>query len=117
MEVIPICTVDKNWVGSSASFSAILAELLPPCARAVNRDFRAVTSAISDIAKIPFKTIKPTRMKISIKFLYAPRIKKKDSDLPSGQVLKKLNEGLIPPSPPKWRGSERLSLQANNQRQ
>src|SRR5687768_17953604 len=66
MDVMPIWTVDKNWVGSSASLRAVWAELLPLAASLIRRDFLAVTIAISDIAKSPLMTIRPSKIKISM---------------------------------------------------
>ena len=66
IDVIPICTVDKKLVGSSASLSAVLAPLSPSAACLAKRALRAVTMAISDIAKTPFNTIRPISIKNSI---------------------------------------------------
>ena len=66
IEVMPICTAERNWVGSSASFNAILAPRLPRPASASRRDFLAVTIAISDMANTPLRRIRPIRTKTSI---------------------------------------------------
>ena len=57
-EVIPICTVERNRVGSDPSSVAILAEESPRSTNGCRRARRALTSAISDIAKKPLRTIR-----------------------------------------------------------
>ena len=61
--VMPICMVDRNRSGSSASFRAVFAVLLPLFISLERLDFRAETRAISDMARIPFSSI---RIKIII---------------------------------------------------
>ena len=58
MEVIPICTVDRNRVGSSASFTAAAARRVSLPGEVASRGRRAVSSATSDMAKTPFRRIR-----------------------------------------------------------
>ncbi len=60
IEVIPICTVERNRVGSEPSSIARRAEESPASERGCRRARRALTSAISDMAKNPFNTISTT---------------------------------------------------------
>lgn len=62
MDVMPIWMVDRNRVGSSPSLAAAMALLSPASMCFCNRALRAVTSAISDIAKMPLMRI--SRMRI-----------------------------------------------------
>ena len=65
MSVMPICTVERKRSGSLASFSAILADLLP-FLRSVDRlDLRAEMTAISDMANMPLSKISIRIMAIS----------------------------------------------------
>ncbi len=56
MRVMPICTVERKPVGSSASFSARAAPRLPDLAMVSRRARRAETMASSDMAKKPLST-------------------------------------------------------------
>ena len=56
IEVMPICTVDRKRVGSAPSVAATRAVPLPRSINGCSRALRALTSAISDIAKKPFST-------------------------------------------------------------
>ena len=51
MEVMPTCTVERNWVGWSCSSMAALAPLSPASAMAISRVLRLAANAISDMAK------------------------------------------------------------------
>ena len=63
---MPIWIVDRKRVGSSPSSIATRADASPSSASRASRPRRAVTRAISDIAKAPFSRIRATRRKISI---------------------------------------------------
>ena len=66
MRVMPIWTADRNLSGSDESFSAVFAALLPLLASACRLDFLAEITAISDMAKIPFRRIRNIMMNISL---------------------------------------------------
>ena len=76
ISVIPICTVEKNLSGFSAKASASFADLLPFFASRARFDFLSETSAISDIARIPFDMISAAIMTNSIfcRLIIIPRI-------------------------------------------
>jgi hypothetical protein len=57
MEVMPTCTVERNWVGCSSSRSAMAAPLSPASARHARRALRLEASASSDIANTPLSTV------------------------------------------------------------
>ena len=57
IDVMPICTVERNWVGFSISLSAASAPMSPDSARAARRARRLVDSAISDIANKALHTV------------------------------------------------------------
>ena len=59
IKVIPICTVDRNLSGSSASFSAAIAPRLPFFASEARRVFLAEINATSDIENTPLRSISP----------------------------------------------------------
>ena len=65
IRVIPICTVDRNLFGFSASSSAVFAPELPFFISFSNLNFLDETNAISDIEKIPFNKIKMIIIRIS----------------------------------------------------
>jgi hypothetical protein len=58
--------VDKNLVGSSPSLTAAAAPLSPSSINFWSFVLRAVTKAISDIAKTPFKQINAKSIAISM---------------------------------------------------
>ena len=66
MSVMPICTVDRNLSGSPESARAARAGLLPLRASVSSLDLRADTNAISDIERMPFRTISSRMITISI---------------------------------------------------
>src|SRR6185369_366898 len=51
IKVMPTCTAERNWVGSSESLSASAAPRCPRSARFCNRGRRDETMASSDMAK------------------------------------------------------------------
>ena len=57
MEVMPTCTVDRNWVGCSSSLSAACAPPSPASAMAASRALRVEASAISDMANRPLSSV------------------------------------------------------------
>ena len=63
--VMPICTEERNLPGSSASFRATSAPLLPSCAMTLSRAGRDETTASSDIANAPLSRVSTTTMRIS----------------------------------------------------
>ncbi|SMG64912.1 hypothetical protein BMETH_284_2 [methanotrophic bacterial endosymbiont of Bathymodiolus sp.] len=75
IDVMPICTVDKNLVGSSDNLSATAADLSPSAANFTKRAFLAVTRAISDMANKPLVTIRPIRISTSTSTLLFSRAK------------------------------------------
>lgn len=70
IRVIPICTVDKNLLGSVESLRAAIAFGLPIFASFNNFDFRADMIAISDIENNPFNNIRSNIINISIVIFY-----------------------------------------------
>ena len=58
INVMPICTVERNRVGLSESSSATPAPLEPEAARCCRRALRAEMIASSDMAKNPFSKSK-----------------------------------------------------------
>ena len=66
IKVIPIWVVESNLFGELAKSKAACALGLPFFAALSNLFFLAEINAISDIANIPFKTIKNNIIKISI---------------------------------------------------
>jgi histone H3/H4 len=66
MEVMPICTVERNCVGASISFSAATAPVSPVSARAARRARRLVERAISDIANNALRVVNKARRKTSM---------------------------------------------------
>ncbi|EKD96983.1 MAG: hypothetical protein ACD_23C01153G0001 [uncultured bacterium] len=66
IEVMPTCTVDKNWFGLSSSVSAASAPLSPASVMALRRDLRLAASASSDMAKTPLSSVKKIISKISM---------------------------------------------------
>ena len=67
IDVMPICTVDKNCVGCAIKRSAACAPVSPASANAAKRALRLEDSAISDMANKPFKKVKKTISNTSIK--------------------------------------------------
>lgn len=63
--VIPICTVDRKRPGFSARVMAIWAPRLPLFARTRNLAGREETTASSDIARTPFRSVSSTTVIIS----------------------------------------------------
>ena len=57
MEVMPTCTVERNWVGRSCSTTAATAPSSPASAMAVRRALRLAVKSISDIAKAAFSKV------------------------------------------------------------
>ena len=66
IEVIPTCTVDKNWLGLPSSSSAALAPWLPASASAARRARLLPASASSDMANTPLSSVKKTISKNSM---------------------------------------------------
>jgi histone H3/H4 len=66
MEVMPICTVERNCVGASISFSAAAAPVSPVSARAARRARRLVERAISDIANTALSVVSKASRKTSM---------------------------------------------------
>ena len=56
MDVIPIWTVERNWVGLSSKRRAAIAPASPVSAITCNLALRLAAKAISDMAKIPLIT-------------------------------------------------------------
>src|SRR5690606_31460892 len=83
--------------------SAAFAEALPLALSAASRDLRAVTIAISDMAKMPLRRIRPTRIRNSIKMLCSPRSGQcYQQTTPRGQKsLETHNFEEDPPGPPR----------------
>ena len=55
--VMPICTLDRNRLGSSISLSAARAPLLPRFDRSFNRALREDTTASSDMDNTPLISV------------------------------------------------------------
>ena len=66
IDVMPTCTVDKNWLGLSSSVNEARAPLLPSSAMLFRRAFRLAASASSDMANTPFSSVKKTTNKNSM---------------------------------------------------
>lgn len=66
IEVMPICTVDRNCVGDSISLRAAIAPASPASARAARRARRLVASAISDIANNALHVVSNANRRTSI---------------------------------------------------
>ena len=66
MEVMPTCTVDKNWLGLPSSSSAALAPWLPASASAPSLERLLPASASSDMANTPLSSVKKTISKNSM---------------------------------------------------
>ena len=66
MDVMPICTVDRNWVGFAISLSAARAPLSPASLSAAKRALRLDAKAISDMANTPFKRVSKTISRTSM---------------------------------------------------
>jgi hypothetical protein len=66
MEVMPICTVERNCVGDSIRFSAAAAPASPVSASAARRARRLVDRAISDIANAALSVVSKARRKTSM---------------------------------------------------
>src|SRR4029450_8363376 len=66
IKVMHICTANKKWLGVLASSKAVFALVLPLLAQSCSRDFRAVTTAISDMANTPLAKMSNTIMSTSI---------------------------------------------------
>ena len=60
IDVIPTCTVDKNWLGFPKSSKAACAPLSPASIKAVRRALRLPANANSDMAKTPLRSVKKT---------------------------------------------------------
>ena len=65
IRLMPICADDRNLPGSSASFSATAAPLLPSAAMTFSRAGRAETTASSDMDSSPFRRTRTMTMTIS----------------------------------------------------
>jgi hypothetical protein len=61
---IPICTVERNRVGPSASSIAVRAPRSPASARCPRRALREETKAVSDMAKRPLRRVSATMIAI-----------------------------------------------------
>ncbi len=57
IEVMPTCTVDRNWVGCSSRRSAVAAPASSASASAISRALRLDARAISDIANTPLSSV------------------------------------------------------------
>ena len=57
IEVMPICTVERNWVGLSCSASAARAPASPVSAITCSRALRLAARDISDMANTPLSRI------------------------------------------------------------
>ena len=66
IEVMPTCTVDKNWFGLPSRVSAAWAPLSPASAMAPSRALRLAASASSDIAKTPLSRVRKTISRTSM---------------------------------------------------
>jgi L-fucose isomerase-like protein len=66
MDVMPIWMAERNRVGSSPSFTAAAAALSPSSINFCSLALRAVTNAISDIAKRPLRTMRAASMATSM---------------------------------------------------
>jgi len=66
MEVMPTCTDDRNCVGFSSSFSAVMEPLSPASAMAARRALRLEASASSDMANAPLSSVRKTMRRVSI---------------------------------------------------
>ena len=66
IEVMPICTLDRNCVGSSISLSAAAAPASPVSASAARRARRLVERAISDIANNALSVVSKASRKTSM---------------------------------------------------
>ena len=66
IEVIPICTVDKNCVGCASKRKAARAPESPSASSATKRGLRHDAKAISDIANMPLNSVRRTIRKISM---------------------------------------------------
>ena len=66
IEVMPTCTVDKNWFGLPSKVNAACAPLSPSSAMALRRDFRLAANASSDMANTPLSSVKKTINKNSM---------------------------------------------------
>ena len=66
MEVMPICTVERNCVGASISLSAAAAPASPVSASAARRARRLVERAISDIANTALSVVSKASRKTSM---------------------------------------------------
>src|SRR5690606_27612490 len=69
INVMPICTVDKNFVGFSESSKADFAPLLPFFFAYSNLNLREETNDISDIEKTPLSNTNAIIIKISIVYI------------------------------------------------
>jgi len=67
MEVMPICTVDKNFVGLSCRSMAAAAPGSAASTITCNRALRLAVSAISDMAKRPLSRMRKTRSDVSMR--------------------------------------------------
>ena len=66
MLVMPTCTLERNRVGSDASFSACRAPERPASAICSRRARLELTIAISDIAKTPLSRMSTSRRIMSV---------------------------------------------------
>ena len=66
MEVMPTCTVLKNWLGWPSSTRAACAPLSPASAIAAKRALRLPAKANSDMANTPLSKVRKTISKNSI---------------------------------------------------
>ena len=67
IDVMPICTVDRNLVGFSCSTWAATAPGSPASAITASRALRDAVSAISDIANIAFSRIRKSSRATSMR--------------------------------------------------